>query len=207
MKFACAAGCVSCCSSGEGDDKKILVFPEEVALLEGLAVDLGREKFAVIEDLVFPNVKGQTVLVATYKLYFIHDSTCAFLDKSEGKCTIHDSKPLACKAYPIAIKTIDAISKEYFLDTGCQAIQNHLDFYATVKEFSDVPAVEAFLCEHFPAELEAAKRMRDRMGWISLRLRQREYLGDLQMPEDDFSVVDFEEALENWKREDLFPKE
>ncbi|MFX0098210.1 MAG: YkgJ family cysteine cluster protein [Candidatus Hodarchaeota archaeon] len=207
MKFDCALDCLNCCTLEEGEDKKILVFPEEVSRLEGLAVELGKDKFAVIEDLVFPNVKDSTVVVATYKLYFIHDTTCAFLDKNEKRCTIHDSKPLACKAYPIAIKTVDATSKEYFLDTGCQFIEDHLEFYESIKELSEIAEVEAFLNENFPFELEAAKKLLDRLNWISLRLRQLEYLSEIEMPENGFSKEDWENALEKWERRDLTPPE
>ena len=210
MKFECSGCSTPCCALREGEEKKIMLFPEEVAFLERQAVELD-QRFAVLEDLIFPDIKNKIILVGSYRLYLeiLPSRACGFMRQDNRWCRIQEmfsleQKPLVCQAYPIAIKTVDATTKEYFLDTGCPFIEQNVVAYTRIKDLTTVPEVEAFLRENFPAEFRAANQIVNRLAWIPLRLRQLEQEGKIQVP-DDFSAEQWAEALPSWDRIDLIP--
>jgi hypothetical protein len=211
MRFECNGCGTPCCAVREGEEKKIMFFPEEVVFLEEQAISMEKKHFAVIEDLVFPDTLNHVILVASYRLYLeIHPAkACDFMRPNNHWCQIQETlgfeqKPLVCQAYPIAIKTIDAITKEYFLDTGCPFIEQHVNAYTQMKEFKTVEKVEAFLRENFPLEFKAANQIVNRLSWIPLQLRQLEQEGKIRVP-DEFSAEEWTTALASWQRKDLIP--
>lgn len=212
MHFECNGCATPCCAlRNSEEEKKIMLFPEEVAFLETQAIALGKDHFAVIEDLVFPDTLNKKILVGAYRLYLeVHPQlSCDFMHLDTHYCQIHEvlgmeQKPLVCKAYPIAIKTVDATTKEYFLDTGCPFIEEHVDAYINMKEMTTVPEIDAFLRENFQDEFLAANQIVNRLAWIPLRLRQLEQEGKILVP-DKFSAEEWTDALANWERVDLIP--
>ena len=121
----------------------------------------------------------------------------------EKKNVTHTS--LFCGCSPLIRIAAAGIEKGNILDTGCPFIEENLDFYENIKKLGDIAEVDAFLAENFPSELDAAMKLLDRLSWISLRLRQMEYLGEIEMPENGFSADDWEAALAKWNRKDLVP--
>ncbi len=213
MQFRCTPCNPSCCGIRDGEQKKIMLFPEEVERLERHAIALKRDEFAVIEDLLFPDTKNHVLLVASYRLYLERDKNkqCAFLDPSTGFCQIHaiggpEEKPLVCRAYPIAIKAIDAVTREYYIDTGCPVIEKTRDEYAVISKLTSIQDVEEFLAGSFPDEFPAAKEIVTRLNWIPLRLRQLELEGKIAVP-DEFSQDQWMDALDHWDRKDLVPSD
>nr|MDO8114163.1 YkgJ family cysteine cluster protein [Candidatus Sigynarchaeota archaeon] len=209
MRFECNGCGTPCCAVRDGEEKKIMLFPEEVAFLEQQAIALNKTKFAVIEDLIFPDTLNKIILVGAYRLYLERYPSCDFMRPDNHYCQIQellglDQKPLVCRAYPIAIKTIDATTKEYFLDTGCPYIEEHIAVYAGIKNFKTVPEIEAYLRENFPVEFLAANQIINRLSWIPLRLRQLEQEGKIRVP-DEFSAEAWSDALATWDRKDLIP--
>lgn len=210
MPFTCSPCDEPCCSLREGETgKKILLFPEEVAVLEGLAVELGLTTLAVVEDMVFPDARNERVLVGAYRLFLERHPSCAFMDAGTRRCMVHErsgpsSKPLVCQAYPIAIVNLDAISREYHVDTGCPVIARAVDTYEPLKRMSRVGEIETFLSEQFPTEFVAARRIASRFGWIHVRLRQLEHEGAVSIPET-MDAGAWEHALRSWPRLDLVP--
>ncbi|MBN2151679.1 MAG: hypothetical protein JW839_09550 [Candidatus Lokiarchaeota archaeon] len=210
MHFKCNGCATPCCATREGEDKKIMLFPEEVAFLEHQAVELARP-FAVLEDMIFPDIKNRVILVGSYRIYLemLPSNACGFMRQENHWCMIQEllgleQKPLVCQAYPIAIKTVDATTKEYFLDTGCPFIEEHVVAYARMKDLTTVVEVEGFLRENFPVEFRAANQIVNRLAWIPLRLRQLEQEGKIQVP-DEFTAEEWAEALPAWDRVDLIP--
>ncbi|MHA1791087.1 MAG: YkgJ family cysteine cluster protein [Promethearchaeota archaeon] len=211
MVFNCVS-CDFCCSLHEDEEKKIMLFPEEVDFLEKMAIKHDLMNFAVIEDLVFPDVSSKQILVGAYRMLFRDDKTCVFFNKKTKHCLIHeeegfDKKPLVCRAYPIAIKTIDATKKEYYLDTGCIAIEKNLGYFSKIKEIKSIKEVELFLEENFPDEFPAAKKIEKRLGWISLRIKQLEIKKEIELPAGSYTIDDWNKALNEWPRMDLYPKD
>jgi Fe-S-cluster containining protein len=212
MRFTCNGCETPCCALRDGEEKKIMLFPEEVAFLEKQAISMEKPNFAVIEDLVFPDTLNHAILVGSYRLYLeTHPAkACDFMRQDNRWCQIQEmlgfeQKPLVCQAYPIAIKNVDATTKEYFLDTGCPFIEEHVIAYERMKDLTTVAEVEGFLRENFPAEFRAANQSVNRLAWIPLRLRQLEQEGKIKVP-DEFSAEEWAEALASWNRVDLIPE-
>ncbi|GAH49798.1 unnamed protein product, partial [marine sediment metagenome] len=79
------------------------MYPEEANILIEIAKKRGIA-LKIIEDLVFPDILNKKILIVTYKILFDKKiNGCPFYDNNYG-CTVHDTKPLACKAYPLALK-------------------------------------------------------------------------------------------------------
>lgn len=206
MRFECQGCTVSCCSLRPDEEKKILLFPEEVERLETKAIETGNLDFAVVEDLIFPDTLNRTILVGAYRLFLERHPrrACAFLDPETSRCTIHDIRPLVCRGYPVAIKTIDATTREYYLDTGCEFVEQHLDEFTAIKTLTDIQDLKTYFQESFPEENAAAERILIRLAWIPLRLRQLEAEGLITIP-DELTTAEWQEALETWDRIDLIP--
>ena len=108
LKYTCMK-CGTCCHEVPGDYvKRIPLYPDEADIL----IEVAKERsvpFLIIEDLVFPDIKNQKILVVTYRIRLDNETQgCPFYDKNKG-CTVHDVKPLACQAYPLALKQIDLL--------------------------------------------------------------------------------------------------
>ncbi|MHA1757125.1 MAG: YkgJ family cysteine cluster protein, partial [Promethearchaeota archaeon] len=122
LKYKCMK-CGTCCHEIPQcpGAKRIPLYPEEVNKLIKIAKERNID-FKVIEDLVFPDVLNKKILVITYKIILDNETKgCPFYDESFG-CTIHEIKPLACQAYPLSLKTIDAFNLEITIDPLCNFV-------------------------------------------------------------------------------------
>ena len=114
-KYVCLK-CGRCCHEVKGSEddptyKRIPLYPEEADRLEAIAKERNIP-LRIIEDVVFPDAKNHKILVMTYRIMLDNEEqVCPFHDPKTG-CTIHDKKPLACKAYPLALKTEDAFNSK-----------------------------------------------------------------------------------------------
>jgi Fe-S-cluster containining protein len=93
----------------------------EIAKKKGIA-------FKIIEDLVFPDILNKKILVVTYKIRLDNETQgCPFYDKKNG-CSVQEIKPLACKAYPLALKQVDAFNFEISIDPLCNYVIRYYNF-------------------------------------------------------------------------------
>lgn len=131
LKFHCMC-CGKCCHEVPKEEvqeeyakdenncayKRIPLFNEEADRLEHLAEEMD-VPLRIIEDLVFPDIKNQKILVLTYRIMLDNpDQVCPFYDPEIG-CRINDQKPLACRAYPLALKTENAFNMRINIDPLC----------------------------------------------------------------------------------------
>jgi len=118
LRYNCMK-CGICCFEIEGpESKRIPLYPEEVNRL----IEFAKKKkldFNVIEDLVFPDILNHKIIVITYRIILNSNGHCPFYDNNKG-CTIQDTKPLACSAYPLALKQIDAFNFQISIDPLCR---------------------------------------------------------------------------------------
>jgi Fe-S-cluster containining protein len=189
LKFECLR-CGSCCHEYEFADganiKRIPVFPEELDGLETFARNNGiMIKF--LEDVVFPDTKNKKIIVVTYKVVLEGDDKCCpFFQPSTG-CRVNTIKPIACKAYPLAQKKIDAYSQELNLDPYCKFIEKH---EARFREATS-DGIKAM----FDSELDSSERLMKKNQEIILQIRQLTVEGKILIPEAVSS-----EELDNWLR-------
>ena len=114
LKYTCWK-CGLCCHeivvNNEGYKKRIPLFPEEADRLIKLAKERAIS-FKIIEDLVFPDILNKKIIVITWKILLDNpEKSCPFYIPKEG-CSIHEIKPLACKAFPLALERIDSFNIE-----------------------------------------------------------------------------------------------
>lgn len=93
-----------------------LVFPWEKRRLEKHRRDL------VFKPYVVYVVNDHTYAVVLYK--WIINGVCPFL-RGEGKCSIHDEKPLSCRMYPLLVGWDD---KTLRVSGACPWIAENLDY-------------------------------------------------------------------------------
>ncbi|MFX1325312.1 MAG: YkgJ family cysteine cluster protein, partial [Promethearchaeota archaeon] len=125
MEYKCWM-CGICCHEVPGDYvKRIPLYPDEADVLIEIAKNR-QVDFLIVEDLVFPDTKNERILVLTYRIRLDNETQgCPFYSKTEG-CTVQDVKPLACQAYPLALKQIDAFNFEISIDPLCNfVIENY----------------------------------------------------------------------------------
>ncbi|MHA1732482.1 MAG: YkgJ family cysteine cluster protein [Promethearchaeota archaeon] len=188
--FTCSR-CARCCYFPEGLEKKIPVYPEEARVLEGLASRSG-VPLRLLEDFVLPDVKNERVLVGRYKLLPGEGGSCPFL--SESGCTIYENRPLACRAYPLAVKLVDAFTREFFIDKMCPVIGER----AAEIEGAGPGGVG----DLFPEEGRWARKLDAREKDISLSIRHLTAKREVEIP-SEFSAEAFNEALAKWDRADI----
>ena len=114
-----------CCFEVEGEtgSKRIPLYPEEVDKLIEIAEQRG-VGLHVIEDLVFPDILNNKLLVVTYKIKFNNqEKCCPFYNNGIG-CSIHEVKPFACQAYPLSLKNIDAFNFQISIDPLCKFVSS-----------------------------------------------------------------------------------
>jgi Fe-S-cluster containining protein len=189
VKFECLR-CGSCCHEYEFADgeniKRIPIFPEELDELEAFARSNGIGiKF--LEDVVFPDTKNKKIIVVTYKVVLEGaDRCCPFFQASTG-CRVNKMKPLACKAYPLAQKKVDAYSQELNLDPYCKFIEKH------ESQFRE--ATSEIIKGMFDPELDFSWRLMEKNQEIILKIKQLTVEGKILIPE----MVSPEE-LDTWLR-------
>jgi uncharacterized protein len=128
-KFSCVQGCSDCCiyreyyPSVEYGKIGVLVLPEEKAVIERLANDMG------IRVRIIPRLavgKNSPDKIIAYQMMGKNEdgNLCPFLDVESDersahggfKCKIYSDRPLACRAYPL----IDIVNKTATFDPHCQ---------------------------------------------------------------------------------------
>lgn len=193
LKYRCMK-CGICCYEVEENElgyrKRIPLYPEEVDELIDLAKKYEIE-FKVIEDLVFPDIINKNILVLTFKICLDNPKACCpFYDQEEG-CTIHEKKPLACKAYPLALKRIDSFNMELSIDPLCNFVSKN---YNELKNISLNKIKEIFEIEYPNVE-----RFYRKNKSLILKIRQLEFENKIKITRE-ISLDDFNKALKEWDR-------
>ena len=190
LKYQCMK-CGTCCFEIEDSSgtKRIPLYPEEVDRLIEIAKHRGIE-FTVIEDLVFPELNQKSILVLTYKIILDPKGHCPFFKTSEG-CTIHESKPYACQAYPLSLKTIDAFNLEISVDSLCKWVIKHYDHLKDI----NLEQLKVIFKDEYP---KAEKFFRKNKS-LQLKLRQMETENKIKLARS-ITVEDFNTALKEWAR-------
>lgn len=186
--------CGTCCfdlPKTEGI-KRIPLYPEEVERMIQLAKKK-KIKFQVIEDLVFPDVQNQKILVLTYKILFNDSNCCPFYEKTIG-CSIQDFKPYACQAYPLSLKNIDAFKFELSIDPLCNFVIKN---YQELSKLSLEELKTVFLEEYPKAELFFQKNKR-----LQMKIKTLEYSKEIVIPRE-ISLTQFDSYLNQWERKEI----
>lgn len=195
LRYECMK-CGICCSIPQDTNndyiKRIPLYPEEVDRL----IEIAKKKnlpFKVKEDLVFPDIKNKCILVLTYRIILKPQGRCVFYDKING-CTIHEEKPYACKAYPLAIRRIDSFNIEIIIDPLCNFVINNYD---NLRNIGFERIKDIFIDEYPKAEKFYEKNKR-----LQLKIRRLEAEDKIQISRQ-ISLKDFNNALKNWKRKEI----
>ena len=191
--------CGTCCSIPKNiqEDyiKRIPLYPEEVDELIKIAENR-KIPLKVKEDLVFPDILNNNILVLTYRFILNNSGFCIFHDKEKG-CTIQDCKPLACKAFPLAIKRVDAFNLEISIDPSCKWIENHYDLLKN----ADIEMIK----EIFSEEFKKAERFLRKNKKLQLKIKKMEYEKKIKISRQ-ISIENFNKYLQEWDREEITTK-
>jgi len=194
LKYACLK-CGTCCSlsfSNADYIKRIPIYPEEVDKL----IEIAKRRqipLKVKEDLVFPDILNKKILVLTYRFIVNENDHCVFYDPKIG-CTIHEIKPFACQAYPLALKQIDAFNLEITIDSTCNWVEEHHNELKNI----DINKIKIIFSEGFK-NAEAFLRKNKK---LQLHLRRMEAENKIKIARQ-ISLEDFNIALKNWKRDEI----
>jgi Fe-S-cluster containining protein len=193
FKYKCEQ-CGLCCYDVEGSyNKRIPLYIEEVDRLVEIAKKCNIS-FQVIEDLVFPDIKNKKILVLTYRILLNNSKKrCPFYEEDIG-CSIHDSKPISCQAYPLSIKQEDAFHFNISIDPSCTFINKHYD---SIKNRNKQEIENIFKQEYQNAE----KHLRKNKSLI-LKIKDLEYGGKIKIARK-ISINEFEHYLKKWDREEI----
>ena len=197
FQFKCLM-CGRCCHEIPGlrehnEYKRIPIYPEEADRLEFLAKERN-VPLKLIEDLVFPDTKNEKILVLTWRIMLDNEEeVCPFFSTKTG-CTIHEQKPLACQAYPLAIKSEDAFNMKIEIAPLCSFTEKHYDLLKSMdfKKFKAIYAEECAL----------AKKLLNRNKSAIMELTGKERLGLVVIPRE-ILPEDYNNYLQNWERETL----
>ncbi|MFX0039062.1 MAG: YkgJ family cysteine cluster protein [Promethearchaeota archaeon] len=192
-KYTCRM-CGTCCHEVPGDYvKRIPIYPEEADKLIEIAKEY-KIKFKIIEDLVFPDIKNKKILILTYRIRLDNEKQgCPFYNDQNG-CTVHDSKPLACQAYPLALKRVDAFNFEISIDPLCNfVIENY-------NKLEDLDLSQ--LKEVFKEEYPKADRFYRKNKKLMLKIRKLEATKNILIPRE-ISLDEFNTYLRNWERKEI----
>ncbi len=198
LTYSCIR-CGSCCSNVNNGEysKRIPLYPNEVDLLidfieKEKSTELAN-KFKVIEDLVFPDFKNKKILVVTYKFLLSNLKTCPFYSNQFG-CKVQEFKPLACLAFPLAIKNIDAFNIQISIDPECLFVKNNYDVLAN----SDVSRLKSI----FGKQYLYAEEFLDKNKRIILYLKKLEQEQAISIPKK-ITHEQLDLALKNWERMEI----
>ncbi len=187
--------CGRCCHEVKGSEddptyKRIPLYPEEADRLEAIAKERNIP-LHIIEDVVFPDSKNQRVLVLTWRILLDNDEqVCPFHDPAVG-CTIHDQKPLACKAYPLALKSEDAFTSKIEIDPICKFTEMNREFLEQI-DFETLKNV-------YDVEFQHAMNLLKRNKSAIMQLRALEISGKIEIPKT-ISTEEFNEFLKSKER-------
>jgi len=98
-RFTCLF-CEHCCYF-ESEHEYPTVYPWEKRRLEKLASEHGLE-LRFVPLIVYVEPRGKRCIVAMYR--WLVPGFCPFFDRATRRCTIHSSKPLACRMYPLILE-------------------------------------------------------------------------------------------------------
>jgi Fe-S-cluster containining protein len=184
--------CGTCCHEIEYK-KRIPLYPEEADELIEIAKKRG-VPFKVIEDLVFPDVLNKKILIVTYKIRLDNETHgCPFYNKEKG-CTVHEVKPLACKAYPLALKQVDAFNFQISVDPLCNYVDGNYDLLKN----ADFPKIKEIFKNEYPNAQEHLKKNKKLM----LKIKELEYENKIEISRE-ISLKDFNKYLKEWDREEI----
>jgi len=188
----CGKCCFNLSFSNTDYIKRIPLYPEEVDKL----IEIAKKRqipLKVKEDLVFPDILNKKILVLTYRFILDENGYCVFYDPTIG-CTIHESKPFACQAYPLAIQRIDAFNLEITIDSACNWVEEH---HIKLKDI-DFDKIKIIFSEGFKkAEAFLTKNKK-----LQLHIRRMEVENNIKIARQ-ISSEDFNRALKNWKRDEI----
>ncbi|MFX1418639.1 MAG: YkgJ family cysteine cluster protein [Promethearchaeota archaeon] len=193
LKYNCRM-CGTCCHEVPGDYvKRIPIYPDEADKLIKIAKE-SDIKFKVIEDLVFPDIKNEKILIITYRIRLDNENQrCPFYNKKSG-CTVHAYKPLACQAYPLALKRIDAFNFEISIDPLCNFVNQNYEGLQNL----DVIKLKEIFKEEYPK----AERFYRKNKKLIFKIRKLEALKKIEIPRQ-ISLDEFNAYLQQWEREDI----
>lgn len=186
--------CGTCCHEVPGDYvKRIPIYPDEADKLIEIAKERHIE-FKIIEDLVFPDIKNEKILILTYRIRLDNENQgCPFYNDQNG-CTVHDSKPLACQAYPLALKRVDAFNFEISIDPLCNFV---------IENYNELENLELLkLKEVFKDEYPKAERFYRKNKKLMFKIRKLEAIKKIVIP-SKISLEEFNSCLRNWEREEI----
>ncbi|MHA1369766.1 MAG: YkgJ family cysteine cluster protein [Promethearchaeota archaeon] len=193
MEFKCLK-CGTCCHeydfAGDENLKRIPVFLDEIENLEKFAAK-NNIKIQFIEDVVFPDEINKKILVITYKIILNGpNKSCPFYSVREG-CRVNNIKPLACKAFPLAQKLIDAYHYRVDIDPYCSFIQKYKN---------NIKWNEESIKTTFPKEYEFSKELMEKNQSLILKIRELTASGKISIPKK-INVDSLNARLKNWDRE------
>lgn len=196
MDFTCFK-CGTCCHEYEFADemsiKRIPIFIDELDNLEKFASEYDI-KIKFLEDVVFPDLKNEKIIVITYKIVLEGQERCCPFFSTDVGCQVNTFKPLACKAYPVAQKKDDAYHIIIDLDPYCKFIENH---EKKIRNYSEKEIEESFTSEY-----RDSKRLMEKNQQIILKIKQLTYQGNINIPET-VNPEDLDAWLQTWDREYL----
>ncbi|MFX0019179.1 MAG: YkgJ family cysteine cluster protein [Promethearchaeota archaeon] len=197
MRYQCLK-CGTCCHEITQNPglKRIPIYPEEVDYLIEIA-EKNDIKFSVIEDLVFPDIKNKEIIVITYKINLDNfEKRCPFYNSLKG-CIIHEKKPIACQAYPLALKRIDAFNFQISIDPLCNYVINN---YEELKNIG-IKQLEEVFKDEFPKAQKFYKKNKK----LQLKIKRWEYERKIIIPRE-ITLENFNNYLRKWDRKEIIAK-
>jgi Fe-S-cluster containining protein len=196
LKYQCRK-CGICCHEVPGDYvKRIPIYPDEADKLIEIA-KTRNIKFKIIEDLVFPDIKNKRILIITYRIRLDNENQgCPFYNAPNG-CTVHQSKPLACQAYPLALKRVDAFNFEISIDPLCNFVIENYHLLQNLELQN--------LKEIFKEEYPKAEKFYKKNKKLIFKIRKLEAAKEIIIPRE-ISLQEFNLYLQNWERKDISVK-
>ena len=196
LKYNCWK-CGTCCHEVKDNEfkyvKRIPVYPDEADILIEIAKERHIE-FKIIEDLVFPDIKNEKILILTYRIRLDNENQgCPFYNDQNG-CIVHDSKPLACQAYPLALKRVDAFNFEISIDPLCNFV---IENYNELENLELLKLKDVFKDEYPKAESFYRKNKK-----LMFKIRKLEAIKKIVIP-SKISLEEFNTYLRNWEREEI----
>jgi Fe-S-cluster containining protein len=196
LDFTCLR-CGTCCHeyefAGSNNIKRIPVFINELEKLEMYATEQDI-KIKFLEDVVFPDTINEKIIVITYKIVLEGEERCCPFFSPDIGCQVNSFKPLACRAYPIAQKKVDAYHVSIDLDPYCKFIENHDEEARSLSE-KDIETA-------FPSEYLESKQLMEKNQQIILKIKQLTQQGKINIPET-VTPDELDAWLQSWDREYL----
>ena len=193
LKYNCMK-CGVCCHEVPGEYKKrIPLYPDEAERL----IEIAKERnvpFKIIEDLVFPDILNERILVVTYRIRLDNESEgCPFYDPNKG-CTVHEIKPLACQAYPLALKQVDAFNFKIDIDPLCCFVITNYDDLNN----SDPEQIRDIFEQEYPKALTHLEKNKK----IMLKIRKLEFTNKIKISRQ-IKLEKFNKFLKEWERKEI----